>query len=71
MFDLLAGHLFFICFFGRIRNDARPTLRANLVLGCAGPALVVWNRAQPQLEQNVFLELWQNSSQSGLARREN
>lgn len=38
----------------RLRNDARPVLRGNLVVGCQGPGMVVWNRAEAQMEDNVF-----------------
>lgn len=40
----------------RLRNDARPVLRGNLVVGCQGPGMVVWNRAEAQMEDNVFLD---------------
>ena len=35
----------------RVRNDAAPLLRENLVIGCAGPGMVVWNRGKPVMEE--------------------
>lgn len=35
----------------RVRNDATPLLRENLVIGCTGPGMVVWNRGKPEMEE--------------------
>ena len=35
----------------RVRNDATPLLRENLIIGCAGPGMVVWNRGKPEMEE--------------------
>ena len=39
----------------RLRNDAQPVLRSNMVIGCRGPGLLIWNRASPTMEENTFV----------------
>ncbi|CAE7465739.1 unnamed protein product [Symbiodinium natans] len=49
----------------RLRNDAKPVLRSNVIIGCGGPGLLTWNRASPTMEENTFIHNSKNSDGGG------